>query len=290
MAASQETMRPVLQREAILNGDWQPYQAALRHMGAGYAQSKVPFQDWIARTTAFRKIMGRGLMLAYADDPRRLAQALLAQDLLLDWSQTMIGQGYLGVREQMSHSQQEALYDSAGVRQSERKFRGLLESAPDGLVIVDSQGRMVLVNGQTEKLFGYARSELLGNPVEMLVPERFHPEHPGHRMGYFAAPHPRPMGVGLALFGRRRDGTEFPVEISLSPLEADEGRLVTATIRDITERRQTEEALRRSEERASVLLDSIHDYAISRLDPHGQVVSWNAGAQRPKGWRAAWRC
>ena len=137
------------------------------------------------------------------------------------------------------------LHDITARTQAEARFRGLLEAAPDAMVIANNHGGIELVNAQTERLFGYLRGELLGQPVEMLVPQRFHAAHSAHRTSYSLNPQVRPMGVGLELYGRRKDGTEFPVEISLSPLETPEGVLVSAAIRDITARKQTEEALAR---------------------------------------------
>jgi PAS domain S-box-containing protein len=120
----------------------------------------------------------------------------------------------------------------------EAKFRALLEAAPDAMVIVNGDGRIVLVNRQTERLFGYARRELLDQPVELLIPARFHGTHRAYRGDYVADPHVREMGANQELFARRKDGVEFPVEISLSPIDTEEGMLVSAAIRDTTERKE----------------------------------------------------
>ncbi|MGE3961524.1 MAG: PAS domain S-box protein [Dehalococcoidia bacterium] len=150
----------------------------------------------------------------------------------------------------------------------EALFRTLVQFAPDAFIVTDRGGVIIFANAQAEHLFGYAREELVGSRIERLVPERYREEHEHDRVQYASAPQARPMGIGLQLTARRRDGSEVPVEISLSPIYSDEDRYVAATVRDVSERRTMESALRGSEERYRLLAHNADDvvYRLSLQD------------------------
>ncbi|MBZ5696053.1 MAG: sigma 54-interacting transcriptional regulator [Acidobacteriia bacterium] len=168
----------------------------------------------------------------------------------------------------------------------DEKRRQLLESVPDATVVVDQTGRIILANAQTERMFGYSPQELVGQRVEVLIPEDLRDAHVKHRADYGAAPRTREMGAGIELKGKRKDGSTFPVEISLSPFEDQDGHFVVSAIRDVTDRKLAEEAIRLSEERFRRLVAEVKDYAILMLDPQGRVQSWNEGAERIEGYQA----
>jgi PAS domain S-box-containing protein len=168
----------------------------------------------------------------------------------------------------------------------EARYRALLEAAPDAMIVVNQAGEIVLLNLQAEKQFGYYRDELLGHQVKNIIPEGFAERLITDGTRTAAEAVAQQIGTGIELSGRRKDGSEFPIEIMLSPLENAEGILVTAAIRNISGRKTAEEALRQSEERLRLVVSNVTDYAILMLDLDGRVVSWNEGAEKIKGYRA----
>jgi len=161
-------------------------------------------------------------------------------------------------------------------------FRELVDAAPDGIVVCDADGIIALVNVQAEHMFGYSRDELIGKRVETLIPDRLRLRHPQHVVSYVQAPRTRPMGSGLELSGRRRDGTEFPVEISLSPIRSDGGRMIAAAIRDVTDRKRIEDEARRANAYLLSAVDSIQD-AFSLYDEEDRIVLVNSAFRQLLG-------
>ena len=168
----------------------------------------------------------------------------------------------------------------------EQRVIDLLENVPDATLGVNQEGTIVLTNTLVRKLFGYEEKELLGQRVERLLPEHLRVKHARLRARYFRNPRARPMGMGLEFVGLRKDGTEFPAEISLSPLQTDGGWLALAAVRDVTERKRTQERVLASERLFRILVENVKDYAIFALDTNGVVASWSPGAETIMGYRA----
>ncbi len=265
-----------IQRNAIFQDDWEPYLKNLQRQGMGYAQAGLSFHAWFEIVDAFRKYMTPYLLHSFGEEPERLLSAINGMDTLIDTTMSVIGDAYLETKEQLIRQQEETVQDALKQRQSEKRFRGLLEAAPDAMVIVDMEGMIIMVNAQTEKLFGYTRGDLFGQHVEILVPLRFRDVHPFHRNQYGKNPLRRPMGADLELYALRKDGTEFPIEISLSPMETEEDSLIIAAIRDITERKQAEARFRG-------LLESAPD-AVVVVDQQGTIQLINSQTEKLFGY------
>jgi PAS domain S-box-containing protein len=162
----------------------------------------------------------------------------------------------------------------------------LFEFSPDAILLTDADGVIRAANPRAEELFGYASEEILGEHVEILVPARFRGGHPRHRENYTAHPRTRQMGAAMNLFGLRKDGSEFPVDIMLKPMQTESGPAVVTFIRDVTEQRAAQEAIHQNDSRLRSILESISEYAIYLLDRDGHVITWNPGAERIKGYTA----
>ena len=206
-----------------------------RFMASVHQEDRKPARKWLRKLAAGRETTGIEVRIILPNGETRLLHTL---------GRTVLNNAGKIVRI-VGTSQ-----DITERSKADQKFKALLESAPDAIIIVRCDGSIMLVNSQAEKIFGYQREELLGKDIEILVPERFRGKHPGHRTDFFKNPRAQRMGAGLELAGKRKDGKEFPLEISLSPLETDEGTLAMAAIRDTTDRKRFERELNEAKEEA----------------------------------------
>jgi formate hydrogenlyase transcriptional activator len=223
--------------------------------------------------------MGEGLEL-YA---RRKDGTEFPVDIMLSPVETEDGSSVIAVVRDITARKR----TEQALKESRAMLEKLFESSPDGIVLVTSlEGRIVRVNTQAEKMSGYSRAELVGKSVDDFIPPRSRNPHGPHRMTY--RPEDRAEGPGaiLELYGKRKDGVEFPVEITCSPVKTDGGEMVLGVVRDVTVRKHAEDALRHSEQRLRSIVETVKDYAILTLDSEGQVTSWNPAAERIKGYRA----
>jgi formate hydrogenlyase transcriptional activator len=176
--------------------------------------------------------------------------------------------------------------DASSAKAVQFALANLFAVSPNAVFVLGDNGVIQRANPRATELFGYAQAEFVGQRVETLIPARFREAHPMHRENYNAHPRTRPMGAALNLFALRKDGTEFPVDIMLKPLQTEAGLIVLAFVRDITEQRGAQEALRRADQQLRSIVESVRDYAIYLLDKDGNVMTWNPGAERIKGYTA----
>lgn len=187
--------------------------------------------------------------------------------------------------KELARSNEHLVTEVAERKRAEKSIRDLVENAPDAMLMVSSNGEIAFVNSQLERMFGYSRDDLLEQPVEILIPVRYRDDHPTKRNAFFSEPSVRPMGSGLKLTGLRKGGTEFPVEISLGPLETADGLFVTAAIRDATETKRQQDALAEGEAYTRAILDTAAD-AIITIDEGGIVGTFNRAAENMFGFDA----
>lgn len=252
LRASEEKYRSVTEsaNDAIISADWK---GSITFVNAAF-ESIFGYSSTEARGKTLTFLMPERLREAHAEGLNRFVATGRArvigktvelagvkkngEEFPLELSLGVFGQG-----EAMSFTG--IVRDITERKEAEQKFQSLLESAPDAMIITNESGEMIIVNSQAEKLFGFSRAELLGKKVEMLIPERLRNRHVMHRTTFFNDPHPRQMGSGMELYAVGKDGREIPVEISLGPLETEHGTLISAAIRDISERKMAEEQSRR---------------------------------------------
>lgn len=184
----------------------------------------------------------------------------------------------------ISERDQEIKHSNDELARSEAYANLIIDSVPEVILVADANGCITRVNSRVKQVFGYTADELLGQPVEILVPDRFRAQHPAKRQEYMVAPTPRMFGKGRELYGLHKDGHDVPVEFGLAPLTTAGGQYVIASIADIGERKAAKQALRESEERFRLMAANVKDYAIIMLDAKGHVVTWNEGAQQLKGY------
>ncbi|WP_374632008.1 PAS domain S-box protein [Ferrovibrio sp.] len=179
-----------------------------------------------------------------------------------------------------------AIVDISDRKQKEKRLRLVVEAAPNAMVMVNNRGLIEMVNTQAENVFGYPREEMIGQPIEMLVPQRLREHHPAYRNAYFNDTTPRPMGAGRDLYGRRKDGSEFPVEIGLNPIETEEGMMVLSAIVDISDRKQKEERIAASLKEKELMLGEIHHRVKNNLQFIRSLIDLQASKIEDEGVRA----
>ena len=264
------------------------YQAVRSRIEAALSGRQVRFENEVRRVDGEVRTVDVSFVPHFGPDGRATGLYVIASDITeRKWVEAALHKAHDELEQQVQTRTAELVKASEALRESEERYRIIAETATDAIMTIDAESTIIFVNPAVERIFGYTRAELLGQRLTLLMPETLRRRYQAWMKSYLATGERHISWQGIELSGLHKTGREIPLEISFSEFSKDGRRLFTGFVRDITERKQAAQALRKSEERFRLMVEGIKDYAIFMLDAEGRVETWNTGAEEIKGYRAA---